>query len=73
MEEEERFMRLVRYFDSNLDIWNWKSKQLENNVKNMEDKEKGVHLYLKEHGRIVFLDVEIKGIIYGRNKKIYYN
>ena len=46
MENEERISQYGRYVDDSLGVWKGSKKELEEKVKKMEDKEKGIKLKL---------------------------
>ena len=66
VENEKRIRKYGRYEDESLGAWKGSKKELEEKVKKMEDKEKGIKLELEieEKGKITFLYVKLK-----RNKE----
>ena len=63
---KKRIRKYGRYVDDSLGVWKGSKKELEEKVKKMEDKEKGIKLELQieEKSKITFLDVKLK-----RNKE----
>ena len=66
VENEKRIRKYGRYVDDSLGVWKGSKNELEEKVKKMEDKEKGINqeLEIEEKGKITFLDVKLK-----RNKE----
>ena len=52
IEKEGRNRTFRRYVDDSIRIWKGKKEDLEEEVKVMEDKEKGIKLKLEEKGKI---------------------
>ena len=63
---KKRIRKYGRYVDDSLGVWKGSKNELEQKVKKMEDKEKGIkqEFEIEEKGKITFLDLKLK-----RNKE----